>query len=228
MWIPLAARVKARLPKQGFPRLADWPFAFKMGMLPAISIATLIATISIAASTLDQQAKLVDAVVQQNMAMIQHLSDSATRLQHVDAGLYRVLTLQAAHSAEQPVADDIAVLLSVAGQRPARPDGYRGSLTDPDQLKRVDAMASDLQTYRGAIEVVGSILELDFTSAVALIRPFDGNTRATLSALSGLVDDAMRDASTRAALSARVAKTSRNGFAAIAMSCHCVSPGLLC
>ena len=145
MWIPLAARVKARLPKQGFPRLADWPFAFKMGMLPAISIATLIATISIAASTLDQQAKLVDAVVQQNMAMIQHLSDSATRLQHVDAGLYRVLTLQAAHSAEQPVADDIAVLLSSLDSVLQDLMGYRGSLTDPDQLKRVDAMASDLQ-----------------------------------------------------------------------------------
>ena len=85
-----------------------------------------------------------------------------------------------------------------------------------DKVKRVHAVAGDLATYRGAIEVVGSILELDFTSAVALIRPFDANTRTTLAALSGLVDDAVHDATARAAFSAHVAQATRQGFAVVA------------
>ena len=133
MRLPSLAKTGARLVGHAMPRMADWPFAIKMGLLPLIGVVTLIVTVCIAASALDQQATLVDAVVQQDMAVALRLSDSATRLQHVDAGLYRVLTLQAAHSAEQPVMDDIAVLLSSLDDVLVELTAYGKALTDERQ-----------------------------------------------------------------------------------------------
>src|SRR5690348_8626247 len=93
------------------PRLGDWPFALKMGLLPGLSVVTLIGTVSIAASSLNREAHLVDRVVQQDLAVALQLSESATRLQRVDAGLYRLVALQAARSLDQPVNAGIDALL---------------------------------------------------------------------------------------------------------------------
>ena len=201
----------ARLP----PRLADWRFSVKMGLLPGIGIIALIVIVCVAISTLAQQTRLIETVVHQDMDLTSRLSESATRLQRIDAGIYRILALQAARAEERPVTDAITNLLSQLDRVLADLAAYQ-TLLPAGQHERLQSVIGDLQTYRGAIEVVGSMLELDFASAVALIRPFDGNTRSILAALSELAEETVHDAASRAEQSTVSAARASNGFAAAA------------
>ena len=216
-------RWEVRLP---LLRLADWPFAIKMGLLPGFSVLTLIGTIIFAASSLSHQARLVDIVVRQDMVGALQLSASATSLQRVDAGLYRLVALQAAKSLDQPVETGIEQLLGTIDEVLANLTTYRGSTAVAEKFARIDAVAKDLLTYRGAIEVVGSMLELDFASAVALVQPFDGNTRTTLAALSRLAEDAVHDATARAETSALLARRTQQIFAFVAVLLSALVGGL--
>jgi diguanylate cyclase (GGDEF)-like protein len=194
-------------------RLADWPFAFKMGFLPALSLIVLIGIAGFAVTSLDQQAQLIETVVQQDLDTATRLSAGAARLQRVDAGLYRILALQAAHAAERPVDAEIADLLAALDGVLMELRTWHDRLPAGDARARVEAVTSDLGTYRGAIEVVGSMLDLDFASAVAFVRPFDGNTRTMLAGLSRLVENAMHEARARADKSTEAAARARRMFA---------------
>jgi diguanylate cyclase (GGDEF)-like protein len=193
-------------------RLSDWPFALKMGGLPALSLVVLLVIVGFAVAALNQQERLIDTVVHQDMDIATRLSDSATRLQHVDAGVYRILALQAAHAANRPVDVDIAELLAALDSVLADLRVWHDRLPESETRQRVEVVAANLGTYRGAIEVVGSMLELDFASAVAFVRPFDANTRSTLGELYQLIDNALHEARNRAATSSSVASQARRAF----------------
>ena len=199
-----------------WPRLADWRFSVKMGLLPGIGIIALIAVVSVAISTLGQQTRLIDTVVHQDMDVTSRLSESATRLQRIDAGIYRVLALRAAQAEERPVADEITDLLSQLDLVLANLAAYQTLLPVGQKHSHIQSVINDLQTYRGAIEIVGSMLELDFASAVALVRPFDGNTRSILAALSALAEETVHEAAARAEQSTVSAERASRGFAAAA------------
>jgi diguanylate cyclase (GGDEF)-like protein len=197
-----------------------------MGSLPGISLFVLVVIVAFAIASLDQQTELIGTVVRQDMDIATRLSASATRLQRVDAGLYRILALQAAHSAERPVDVDIAELLGALDAVLSDLHEWHDRLPPGETRQRLDAVVTDLGTYRGAIEVVGSMLELDFASAVAFVRPFDGNTRSMLAGLSKLVESAMNEARARAAHSSLVAGRARQGFAITAAAISLIVAGL--
>jgi len=151
-------RFATRLVRRVVPGFADWPFAVKMGFLPTLGMAAGVGVVGFAVATLDQQVQLTDAVVTLDLDMATRLSASALRLQNVDAGLYRVLALQAAHSMKQPVPDEVAQLLANLDQVVADLGAYRDHLSDRRKRAQVQSLVDDLGTYRGAIEVVGSML----------------------------------------------------------------------
>ena len=70
----------------------------------------------------------------------------------------------------------------------------RRSQLTADERDRVCTGSSTIELYRDAIAVVGSMLEIDFPSAVELIKPFDGNARKVLAALEAMSRRAARDA----------------------------------
>ena len=193
---------------QGGP--SDWPFAIKMAFCPLLAMLALFTLGTYGIIGLNAQAGLVRAVVREDFATALDLSDAATQLQAINGALYRATTLQASHSRTLNVTRETTRLALGAAALADRLTVDQNTMpygADRASLQRVIAQ---IRTYRDAIDVFGSMLELDFSSAAAFIQPFDSNATAVLSALGGIARHAVHNANERAAESAAIA--GRVGF----------------
>jgi diguanylate cyclase (GGDEF)-like protein len=163
------------------------------------------------------QAELVNAVVHHDLTIATHLSEDATRLQEINSGLYRLTTLQASRTVGLNVTGEIERLVA---QTTALADDVakEAAEVDPDEGQDdVRRVAADIRFYRDAIDVFGSMLEVDFSSAVEFFRPFDTNARKVLGLIDSIAGRAVQDASRRAETSAQIAD--RIQLALIAAAC---------
>ena len=84
-----------------------------------------------------------------------------------------------------------------------------------DAILRV---TSDLLVYRDAIEGFGSMLEIDFPSAVVFFRPFEKNAAAVLQQIDEIAAGVVKDASRRAAVSADLANGIRAAVVVVSVA----------
>ncbi|HEY4040877.1 MAG TPA: EAL domain-containing protein [Rhodopila sp.] len=199
-------------------RIANWPFALKMAFCPALAMAVLagMGLHGILATT--EQAGLIDTVVQHDMATAVRLSDDATRLQDINSHLYRLSTLQASNSPDLNVTDEIANLLQQTTSLAHDLEALAGRFAQEAEHGEILRVASDVRVYCSAIEVFGSMLEIDFPSAVEFFRPFDKNATQVLQSIQEIASRAVRNARTRAEVSAHLAQTIRVAFVAAAFA----------
>ena len=121
------------------------------------------------------------------------MSDSATTLRGINGKLYRLLALQAAHvpgldveAATESLADELNTLSG-------KLSGYRDSQSEGTQAA-LNRVLAELTQYRDTVLVVGSMLDLDFLSAVELVRPFDQNAERMLAAFGAVAARAVGSA----------------------------------
>jgi diguanylate cyclase (GGDEF)-like protein len=151
------------------------------------------------------QADLVNAVVRDDLTIATHLSEDATRLQEINSGLYRLTTLQATHTVALNVTAEIERMVAQTNSLADDVDNEASNI-GPDQGKDdVRQVAADIRFYRDAIDVFGTMLEVDFSSAVEFFRPFDNNARKVLGLIRTIAGRAVQDASRRAETSALIA-----------------------
>ena len=81
-----------------------------------------------------------------------------------------------------------------------------GMAVESDDILQVVAK---IRVYGEAIDVFGSMLEIDFPSAVEFFRPFDKNAAEVLQMIGDIADRAVADAKSRAEVSMHLAKTIR-------------------
>ena len=197
-------------------RLSNWPFAFKMAFCPALAMVAIIAISLHGLLAADRQAALMRAVVHDNLTIAMQLSGSATRLQEINSRLYRLTTLQASKAADLNVSDRIEMLVQQTSGLADDLQVQAGGIDVQEDRADVLQVASDIRLYRDAIDVFGSMLEIDFQSAVEFFRPFDRNARKVLELINTIAARAITDAGQRAELSTHIADRIR--FALIAAS----------
>jgi len=198
--------------------LSNWPFALKMAFCPGLAVIGIVGMGLYGLLAATQQTKLIHAVVRHDLAVAVQLSQDATRLQEIEGLLYRLTTLRASQAPDLDVAGETARLAAKAGsladELQRQGDGL-DSDQDRDQLRR---LVAEVRLYHDAIEVFGSMLELDFASAVGFIRPFDANAGKVLDLIDAIAGRAIRGASSRALASAALAERIRPAMAAIALA----------
>ena len=190
-------------------RLSNWPFALKMAFCPALAAVWLLGMGLHGIMAADDQAALIGAVVRDDLATAMRLSASATELQQINSSLYRLTTLQASHTANLNVPSGIESLLArTAALADSLDDRASAASTETGrtELRRV---AAEVRIYRDAIDVFGSMLEIDFASAVEFFQPFDTNASRVLGMINAITSRSIHDASGRAAASARMAEAIR-------------------
>jgi diguanylate cyclase (GGDEF)-like protein len=174
--------------------MANWPFAVKMGVAPALAIAALLALGVNANLEFDALGGLVKHVVRHDLERAAVLSLSAQDVQAINAGVYRMFSLRAAGL---PEADQGLSAVALA----TRIDATRGRLAAMDTGGLTEAQIGIIVRVRGALAVYGrgidhaaALVAMDFPRAVASIGPFDAVARRATIDLSQLADDAVRDA----------------------------------
>jgi len=186
-----------------FPRFRDIPLLFKVGFPPAFALAMLATVVASNLWSQQHQAGVLSGIIH-NDTLQSRISEDAARITAANGAVYILMTKQAAGgsaASSQNALNDVfaqidainADLKSLAVTLP------------PTQRASFEGVIKNLANYRGGIQVVGSMLGIDFGTAAAFLQPFQATYKqmtATLDAASQQVtaaSAAQADNSTRAA-----------------------------
>ncbi|MEI6556798.1 MAG: ATP-binding protein [Rhodospirillaceae bacterium] len=146
--------------------------AWQMIGMPVVAVLLFCALIGIGYTGLDDVVTETRQIVGSNLDSSVRISEIANHLQKINTTLYALMTTQAAAAATADVpgqldrlGDDIARL---------RRDllDYRDHFATPALVPGLTEALEALEQYQGAVKWVGSMLEIDFPTAVAFLKPF--------------------------------------------------------
>jgi diguanylate cyclase (GGDEF)-like protein len=111
----------------------------------------------------------------------------AAGVQEINSNLYHVLTLRGAQTKGFNTATEMHPLLPKCDQVEILLRGWRDTRATPAQRKRVETLIVSVERYKGAVDFVSQMLDVDFVAAVSFVRPFDQNFRDLVDSLTALV-----------------------------------------
>ncbi len=137
-------------------------------------------------------------IVGRNLDSAVRISEISSRLQKINATLYGLMTLQAVGKEEGSIPKELEALsLEVARLRDDLAD-YRERFATPQQIPGINEALVTLENYEGAVKWVGSMLEIDFASAVSFLRPFNAMFDRVSQRFDDITATAVADARARA------------------------------
>jgi len=181
-------------------RLADLSLVVKMGFAPAFAVLMLAIVAGAAFWNQDQQTHAIDRIVHQDMAVSLDLARISKRITAVHGDLYLLLT----HHAAAPTTDSTVELQALM----VEVDSTKAELTKlqatlpPAQRAAYDPVIKDLTDYRGGVEVVSSMLGLDFATAASFVEPFEVQYNRMTATLDAATAKVMEEAQAHAKASA--------------------------
>lgn len=189
-------------------RLSDWPLIVKFGIAPALALGLLLATVVIEVSALRNVRDNTQRLVTVDMSNAAKLADIAARFERTDADLYRLLNLEAAGlgTVDIPIRAEAiqAALADVRRDLVA----FRNTETGQANRLHIDAALRDVDEYSQAVNVVTSMLGVDFASAVSMLEPFHKYARQVTANINHVAQSGIAESKRRAeTVSANVAKT---------------------
>jgi diguanylate cyclase (GGDEF)-like protein len=111
----------------------------------------------------------------------------AAGVQEINGNLYHVLTLRGAQTKGFNAATELHPLLLECDQVESLLRAWRDTRATQTQQRRVETLIVSVERYKGAVDFVSQMLDVDFVAAVSFIRPFDRNFRDLVDSLTALV-----------------------------------------
>ena len=175
--------------KGGF-RPSDWPFIWKFLIPAAAAVGLIIVLATTATLALNSQTKLMDGVVNGAMQNALFMGDVRGELRGDARDLYNTL---AARAGGDTTIGSAASAMKIAGNLKTLQDKVKGraALThDPEDKKSLDALIKEIDTQKGAIEFVSSMLEIDLNAAISFLGPYGESERSTDAIVQKVIDRA--------------------------------------
>ena len=194
-----------------------WPFAAKLTLGPAAALCVIVLIAWVGTASLSRTMQSVDEL-QRSGKSGRQLSRAAAGVQGINGTLYRVLALQAAHSATLDAPAELDRLLTEIDAVAAQLTHWRDTYATDAQRRRVEALVTSVRDYRTAVDWVRQMLDVDFASAVSFLQPFDKIYQTLSIELDALVQEVMRTQEASAASAHDVADSARRDFEALAGS----------
>ncbi|HCR65607.1 MAG TPA: hypothetical protein DIW38_03715, partial [Oceanicaulis sp.] len=151
-------------------RFNDWPFSLKFGVAPALAVLALIGIALMGGFALNGVAKSQEETVQRLTGVIA-LDSLRTETESLNADVYQTLTAVAAGQSVDVFAAFDGYIARVGELRESF--ALMGAEAGPESQAVFANLDEQLELYAGGLEVVGSMLEMDFASAVGFVEPFD-------------------------------------------------------
>lgn len=182
-------------------RIANWPFLLKVGLAPMLALVASGLVVLMAARGLSSQSSAIDRILAASVSS-RSLSAVTASIADINGNLYHALTTDAAHEAGFNASTSLRALQSQADKVQGMLASWRDHDAAPAQRPRADALIASMQKYKGTIDVVFEMADVDFASAVSFLKPFDENFAALTHETDSLVDEVGR-AQQRDAMRAR-------------------------
>lgn len=181
--------------------LSKLSFLVKFLLVPGISVILMAALGFMAARGLQQSSASIRHVVDRNMTGTSLLGEVRFHVQQTNADIYRLLTEQAKAPLQPAELEERLKKIKVnTNTITANITRYRNDFATDSQKTSLDTALKHIADLRGGIDVVGSMLEIDFSSAVSFAQPFNaivGQVEATVDTLNA---SALEDSRQRAEL----------------------------
>jgi methyl-accepting chemotaxis protein len=182
-------------------RLADLSLVVKMAVAPAFAVIMLALVAGGAVVSQQQQSKAIDRIVQEDMTVSLDLARISKKVIALHGDLYLAMTHQASNTDVAEIPAKLQTLLANA-------DGIKADLIavkaklPPEEAKRVEALIKELADYRGGIEVVGSMMGMDFPTAASFLPPLEEHYAKMTATLDGATNAVQAEAKAHATASA--------------------------
>jgi two-component system, sensor histidine kinase and response regulator len=180
-----------------------WParrrivFALRVGVLPFLVLLFLGLLFAVGSSALHTQERLMKTVVETDIESISRLAEINSRIQAANADVYRLMTLVAAREKLPDLRQRIDGLAGRIDSVIADLKSYGKSEPGMAQRAQLQEFVRNLELYKGALSWMGSMLEIDFPSAVDFIAPFNAHIDRMSAQLSVIIGDSTTRATQR-------------------------------
>jgi len=152
-------------------RLNDLSLVVKMALAPVFAV-VMLALVSVGAFwSQGQQTRAIGRIVDHNMAVSLDLARISKEITAIHGSLYLLMT----HHAATPSSDETSKLQALMAQVDAANAELvqvKAKMPKAEQAS-YDSVIKDLKDYRGGLDVVGSMLGVDFATAAAFVEPFE-------------------------------------------------------
>ena len=185
-------------------RFQDWPLVWKFAAAPASMLALFLFSAALSMAALVYAQHGTDRVVGRDMIDIATLSDVTARFEHANGEIYRLLADKAAAAPGTDVAKRTAAI--EAELKLARADLARFAASVPDEQRpKIQQTLGLIDKYADAINVVSSMLDIDFASSAAMLAPFRANSNQVITQIDAITKSGIADAQEHAtAVQARI------------------------
>ncbi|MDB5445159.1 MAG: methyl-accepting chemotaxis protein McpA [Phenylobacterium sp.] len=187
-------------------RFADLSMVVKMAVAPAFAVVVLALVAGGAYFGQQQQAKVLDHVVQHDMAVSLKLAAIAKRITAAHLAIYELLTEEAsAGTAATDVDSKVKAMLAEVDTLRSDMNALRPEIPK-EQMATFTKVTKDLGDYRSGLDVVGSMLAVDFKTAAAFVAPFESQYKDMTAGINVASAGVQAAAEARAVKSAADAK----------------------
>ncbi len=174
--------------KRSWARPSDWPFIWKF-MVPSLVSMALIAALAIAATlALQSQTQRMNTVVNGAMENALFLGDVRAELRGDARDLYNAL---AARAGGDTVTGSAANAMKISERLKALQDKLKAraaKATDAEDKKAYEDLIKEVDSQKGAVEFVSSMLEIDLNAAISFLGPYATSEQNTDAIVQKVLD----------------------------------------
>ncbi len=194
--------------------LSNLPFSVKMLAPSGAAIALIVAIAAAATGILGGQSATTQELASEQMPRMRALAEIDSEIQSINASLNEALTEQAA--GRPGAAAKVMDLSARVDALKTQVEEMRASASDPEVAASFERLSTDLDTFKGVIEFVGSMMEIDFVSAVSFLDPFRESYNSMQATTDEIIQNALQDADEEARASAARANAAMLTLVAVA------------
>ena len=177
-------------------RLSERSIGAKITFAPAVALTLLLVVAILGFGGLEQSRRAIDTVVENDIAALDAVNAASTEFSSAEAALFRLTTRVA--NDEQPDVDGEILEIKM---RLVSASETLGSAALKDQgvveEQVIDSVIAEINNYAEAVEVVGSMLALDFESASFMLPPFEENAQKVRALFDTITSEANAAAITK-------------------------------
>jgi methyl-accepting chemotaxis protein len=185
---PVLARIDARIDRL--------ELRWKLAIAPGLGLVLLVLLGLTGVAVQSQLAASIDDVVAGDLATVRHIGTAARDFSDAQAKFYRLMARRATGDPSELGSEltGIRARLKEAQAELHRIGASRQNVVDQSE---VAGAVDDIERYAESVDVVGSMMEVDFASAAALMKPFDENARGVDEHLARMLEAVRQAASAR-------------------------------
>ena len=187
-------------------RLSDVPMIIKIGFAPAIALLMFAVVVTGSIMSQSNESRELKQVVQSDMPTSMRMQEVSRRIAAAHGQLFVLLTHQAGSIDKDKIDSQMKALLAEFDSITTEVKGIRAQ--EPAAQRPIfDKLISSLNDTRSAVDVVGGMIGVDFSTAVGFVAPFEDSYNQMTGTLNQAVSVAEAQTNQRANATLTAAQT---------------------